>query len=66
MEKVEVEEEEEKGPDVHFERKRKGEPHKKRVVKKPYHHTPTVIAESESAAVTPPLAPLVIKLSVQK
>ena len=62
MEEVEVEEED---PDVYFKWKRKGEPRRKRVVKKPYRHTP-VIAESESVAVTPPLAPLVIKLSAKK
>jgi len=36
------------------------------VVKKPRRYTPTSIAEGESAAVPPPPAPLVIKLSVQK
>ena len=53
MEEVEVEEEEEEDPNVHFKRTRKGEPRRKRVVKKPRRHTP-VIAESESVAITPP------------
>ena len=39
MEDVEVEEEEEEDLDVHFKRKRKGEPCRKRVVKKPHRHT---------------------------
>ena len=47
MEEVEVEEED---PDVHFKRKRKGEPYKKRVVKKPRRHT-HIITESESTMV---------------
>ena len=59
MEEVKVEEED---PDVHFKRKRKGVPRRKSVVKKPRRHT-VIIAESESAAVAPPSAPLVIKLS---
>ena len=42
----EEEEEEEENPDIHFKRKRKGKPHRKRVVKKPRCHTP-VIMESE-------------------
>ena len=62
MEEVEVEEED---PDVYFKRKRKGGPCRKRVVKKPRRHTP-VIAESKSAAIAPPSALLVIKLSAQK
>ena len=36
------------------------------MVKKPNHYTPTVITEGESAAVPPPLSPLVIKLVEQK
>jgi len=39
MEEVEVEEEEEEDLDVHFKQKRKGEPCRKRVVKKPHRHT---------------------------
>ena len=35
-------------------------------MKKPHRYTPTVIAESESATVPPPPAPLIIKLSAQK
>ena len=35
-------------------------------MKKPRRYTPTIIVEGESAAVPPPLAPLVIKLSAQK
>ena len=35
-------------------------------MKKPRRHTPTVIAESESAAVALTPAPLIIKLSAQK
>ena len=61
MEEVEVEEEEKEDPDVHFKRKQKGGPRRKRVVKKPCRHTPA-IAESKSAAVAPPSVPLVIKL----
>ena len=66
MEEVEVEEEEEEDPDVHFKRKRKGEPRSKRMMKKPHRHSPIIITESELAAVAPPPAALVIKLSVQK
>ena len=66
IEEVEVEEVEEEDPDVHFKRKRQGGSRKKRVVKKSHRYTPTVIAESESAAVAPLPAPLVIKLSAQK
>jgi len=65
MEEIEVEEEEEKDPDIHFQRKQKGEACIKRVVKKPRRHTP-VIAESELVAVSPTLSLLVIKLSAQK
>jgi len=69
MEEVEIEEEEEEeeeeNSDVHFKQKRKGKPHRKRMMKKPHRHTP-VITESESVAVVPPPAPLVIKLSAQK
>ena len=67
MEEVEMEKEEEEDPDIHFKRKlkRKGEPRRKRVVKKTRHHTP-VVAESKSVAIVSPPAPLVIKLSVQK
>ena len=35
-------------------------------MKKPRRYAPTVIAEGESAAVPPPSAPLVIRLSVLK
>ena len=42
MEEVKVEEEEEEDLDVHFKRKRKGGPQRKRVVKKPHHHTPII------------------------
>ena len=66
MEEVKVEEVEEEDLDVHFKWKRQGGSHRKRVVKKPRHYTPTVITEGESAAVPPPPASLVIKLSVQK
>ena len=66
MEDVEVEEVEEEDPDVHFKRKRQGVSRRKRVVKKPRHYTPTVIAEGESAAVPPPPTLLVIKLLAQK
>ena len=66
MEDVEVEEVEEEDPDVHFKRKWQGGSRGKRVVKKPYRYTPTVIVEGESAAVPPPPAPLIIKLSAQK
>ena len=65
MEEVEVKELEEEDPNIHFKRKRKGGSRRKRVVKKPCRHAP-VIAKSESAAVAPPPAPLVIKLSAQK
>ena len=58
MKEVEVEEEEEEGPDVHFKQKRRGEPRRNRVVKKPHRRTPTVIAESESAAVPPSSCPV--------
>ena len=47
---------EEEDPDVHFKRKRKGEPRRKRAVKKLRRHI-SVITESESAAVAPPPAP---------
>ena len=57
--------EEVENPDVHFKRKRKDEPRRKRVVKKPRRHT-LVVAESKSVAIVSPPAPLVIKLSVQK
>ena len=66
MEDVEVEEVEEEDLDVHFKRKRQGGSRRKRVVKKPRRYTPTVIAEGESAAVFPPPAPLVIKLSAPR
>jgi len=61
----EEEEEEEENSDVHFKRKREGEPCRKRVVKKPRRHTP-VVAERESVAIVSPPYPLVIKLSAQK
>jgi len=61
----EEEEKEEENPDVHFKRKRKGKPRRKKVMKKPRRHTP-VIAERESIAIVPPPIPLIIKLSVQK
>ena len=35
-------------------------------MKKPRRYTPTIIAEGESAALPPPPAPLVIKLSAQR
>jgi len=35
-------------------------------VKKPRRYTPAIISEGESAAVPPPPAPLVIRLSAQK
>ena len=63
MEEVEMEKEEEEDPDIHFKRKWKGEPRRKKVVKKPRCHTP-IVKESESVAVVSPPAPLVIKLSV--
>jgi len=66
MEEMEVEDGEEEDPDVHFKRKRQGGSRRKMVVKKPRRYTPTVVAESELAAVPPSLAPLVIKLSAQK
>ena len=68
MEEVKMEEEEEEDEEnsyVHFKRKRKGKPRKKRVMKKRRRHTP-VIGESESVAIVPPPAPLVINLSAQK
>ena len=49
---------EEEDPNVHFKRKREGEPRRKKVVKKSRRHTP-VIAESKSVAIVSPLAPLV-------
>ena len=66
MEDVEVEKVEEEDPDVHFKRKRKGGSRRKRVVKKPHRYTPTIITEGETVTVSPPPAPLVIKLSAQK
>jgi len=66
MEDVEVEEVKEEDPDVHFKRKRQGGSRRERVVKKSRRCTPTVIAEGKSAAVFPPPAPLVIKLSAQR
>jgi len=66
MEDVEVEEVEEEDPNVHFKWKLQGGSRRKRVEKKCHRYTPTVIAEGESAAVPPPPAPLVIKLSAQK
>ena len=66
MEDVEVEEVEEEDPDVHFKRKRQGGSRRKRVVKKSRRYTPTIIAEGELAAVSPPPALLVIKLSAQR
>ena len=66
MEDVAVEEVEEEDPNVHFKRKRQGGSRRKRGVKKPRRYTPTVIAEGESAAVLPPPAPLVIKLSAPR
>ena len=66
IEDVEVKEVEEEDFDVHFKRKRQGGSHRMRVVKKPRCYTPTIIAEGESAAVPPPPAPLVIRLSAQK
>ena len=69
MEEVEIEKEEEEekeeNPGVHFKWKRKGKPYRKRVVKKPRHHT-SVITESELVAIVSPPALLVIKLSAQK
>ena len=62
---AEEEEEEEENPDVHFKQKRKGKPRKKKVVKKPRRQA-LVIAESESVAIFPPSALLVIRLSAQK
>ena len=62
MEEVEMEEED---PNVHFKRKREGEPRRKRVVKKPRHHT-LVVAESKSVTIISHPSPLVIKLSAQK
>ena len=53
-------------PDVHFKRKQQGRSRRKRVMKKPRRYTPTVIADGESAAVLPPLASLVIKLSASR
>ena len=66
MEDVEVEEMGEEDPDVLFKRKWQGGSRGKRVVKKPYRYTPTVIVESKSVVVPPPLASLVIRLSAQK
>ena len=66
MEDVEVEEVEEEDSDVHFKRKRQGGSRRKRVVKKPHRYTFAVIAKGESAAMPPPHAPLVIRLSAQK
>jgi len=60
---VKVEEKEEEDPDVHFKRKRKGGPHRKRVVKKFRRHTPAIV-ESESAVVAPPSVPRLIFKSV--
>jgi len=54
MEEVKVEEED---PDVHFKRKRKGGPRRKRIVKKSCRQTP-IIAESESAAVASSFCPV--------
>ena len=66
LEDVEVEEVEEEDAGVHFKQKRQGGSRRKRVGKKPHRYTPTIIAEGESAAVPPPLTPLVVRLLAQK
>ena len=66
MEHVDVEEVEEEDPDVHFKRKREGGSRRKRVVKRPRHYTPTIIAEGESTVAPPPPTPLVIRLSAPR
>ena len=66
VEHANVEEVEEEDPDVPLKRKREGGSRRKRVVKKPRRHAPTVVTEGKPSAALPPPAPLVTELSAPK